>query len=119
MEGVRSPSGGVVTQTVGTPSMSRGGSGRWCRVDVALERCREASRSLDAVHDEDAFIQEPDTGSGQAEPQSSARCRKAAIWPRVTGSFGQNFVAVHPAVMPALRRRLMSTSWVLPWSSVK
>ena len=35
----------------------------------------------------------------QSRPTSFAR--KTAIWPRVTGSFGQKFPPPHPAVTPA------------------
>jgi hypothetical protein len=50
---------------------------------------------------------------------SSARRRKAAIWPRVTLAVGQYVGAVQPVVMPARRMRLMLASWVVPSSSVK
>ena len=51
--------------------------------------------------------------------QSKARWRNAAIWPRVTGEFGQNFVVVQPDAMPASRTRLMAISCVEVSSSVK
>lgn len=37
-----------------------------------------------------------------------ARTRNEAIWAWVTRSFGQNFVAVQPPVMPSLRSHTMS-----------
>ena len=52
-------------------------------------------------------------------PYPRARCRKADIWPRVTGSLVQKVVGVQPLVMPAAARALMSCSKVVPLSSLK
>ena len=40
--------------------------------------------------------------------QSSARIKKAAISPRVTGRFGQNESAEHPEVMPLVAKEAIS-----------
>ena len=51
-------------------------------------------------------------------PSAEARWRKAAIWPRVTGSSGQNWVSVHLGT-PASASFSISSSKVEPLSSVK
>ena len=49
----------------------------------------------------------------------SARCRNAAIWPRVTTFSRQKVVAVQPFVMPDAAKRLIEPSKSDPSSSVK